>query len=110
MTEHRIVTALQRCDEQGNIYDLTRVFFDELLPHPFALHDDLIALGAGWNTARISRLIVIGERPRGGRKPRSRSIQVGCGSLSLGSHSAPSLERFRERVVRIKRQIGVERP
>jgi hypothetical protein len=24
--------------------------------------------------------------------------------------SAPSLERFRERVVRIKRQIGVERP
>ena len=31
-------------------------------------------------------------------------------SLSLGSHSTPSLERFRERVVRIKRQIGVERP
>jgi hypothetical protein len=110
MTEHRIVTALQRRDEQGNIYDLTRVFFDELLRHPFALHDDLIALGAGWNTARISRLIVIGERPRGGRKPRSRSIHVGCGSLSLGSHSAPSLERFRERVVRIKRQIGVARP
>jgi hypothetical protein len=40
----------------------------------------------------------------------ARSIQVGCSSLSLGSHSAPSLERFRERVVRIKRQIGVERP
>jgi hypothetical protein len=61
------------------------------------------------NTARISRLIVIGERPRGGRKPRSRSIQLGCGSLSLGSHSAPGLERFRERVVRVRRQIGVER-
>ena len=49
------MTALQRRDEQGNIYDLTRVFFDELLRHPFALHDDLIALGAGRNTARISR-------------------------------------------------------
>ncbi len=31
-------------------------------------------------------------------------------NLSLGSHSAPSLERFREGVVRIERQIGVERP
>jgi len=40
--KHRIVTALQRRDEQGNIYDLTRVFFDELLRHPFAPHDDLI--------------------------------------------------------------------
>jgi phage terminase large subunit-like protein len=39
---YRIVTALQRRDEQGNIYDLTCVFFDELLRHPFALHDDLI--------------------------------------------------------------------
>jgi hypothetical protein len=39
---YRIVTALQRRDEQGKIYDLTRVFFDELLRHPFALHDDLI--------------------------------------------------------------------
>jgi hypothetical protein len=60
-------------------------------------------------TRRISRLIVIGERPRGGRKPRSRSIQLGCCSI-FGGHSAPSLELFRERVVRIKRQIGVERP
>ena len=41
------MTALQRRDEQGNIYDLTRVFFDELLRHPFALHDDLIALVGG---------------------------------------------------------------
>jgi dGTP triphosphohydrolase len=39
---YRIVTALQRRDEQGNIYDLTCVFFEELLRHPFALHDDLI--------------------------------------------------------------------
>ena len=38
----RVVEALQRRDEQGNIYDLTRVFFDELLRHPFARHDDLI--------------------------------------------------------------------
>jgi hypothetical protein len=36
------VEALQRRDEQGNIYDVTRVFFDELLRHPFARHDDLI--------------------------------------------------------------------
>ena len=39
---YRIVKALQRRDEQGKIYDLTRVFFDEALRHPFALHDDLI--------------------------------------------------------------------
>jgi len=37
------------------------------------------------------------------------SIPLGCCSLSLGGHSAPSLERLRERVVRIRRQIGVER-
>jgi phage terminase large subunit-like protein len=40
--KHRIVTALQRRDENGDIYDLTRVCFDELLKHPFAVHDDLI--------------------------------------------------------------------
>jgi hypothetical protein len=39
---YRIVKALQRRDEQGKIYDLTRVFFDEALRHPFAPHDDLI--------------------------------------------------------------------
>jgi phage terminase large subunit-like protein len=39
---YRVVAALQRRDEQNNIYDLTRAFFDELLRHPFARHDDLI--------------------------------------------------------------------
>jgi hypothetical protein len=34
----------------------------------------------------------------------ARSIQLGCCSLSLGGHSAPSLEPFREWIVRIKRQ------
>ena len=38
----RIVTALQRRDENGDIYDLTRIFFDELVKHPFSTHDDLI--------------------------------------------------------------------
>jgi hypothetical protein len=40
--KHRIVTALQRRDENGDIYDLTRVFIDEMIRHPFAVHDDLI--------------------------------------------------------------------
>ena len=40
--KHRIVTALQRRDENGDIYDLTRVFMDEMIRHPFAVHDDLI--------------------------------------------------------------------
>jgi Xaa-Pro aminopeptidase len=34
--KHRIVTALQRRDENGDIYDLTRVFMDEMIRHPFA--------------------------------------------------------------------------
>jgi hypothetical protein len=42
VAEYRIVTALQRRDENGDIYDLTRVFFEELVKHPFAAHDDLI--------------------------------------------------------------------
>jgi dGTP triphosphohydrolase len=40
--KHRIVTALQRRDENGDIYDLTRVFMDEMIRHPFAVHDDLL--------------------------------------------------------------------
>jgi hypothetical protein len=40
--KHRIVTALQRRDENGDIYDLTRVFMDEMIRHPFAMHDDLL--------------------------------------------------------------------
>jgi hypothetical protein len=40
--KHRIVSALKRRDENGEIYDLTRVFIDEAIRHPFAPHDDLI--------------------------------------------------------------------
>src|SRR6202022_3311521 len=40
--KHRIVTALQRRDENGDIYDLTRVFIDEMIRHPFGVHGDLI--------------------------------------------------------------------
>lgn len=40
--KHRIVTALKRRDENGDIYDLTRAFIEEAVFHPFAPHDDLI--------------------------------------------------------------------
>jgi hypothetical protein len=40
--KYRIVTALRCRDENGDIYDLTRVFFDQLVKHPFSTHDDLI--------------------------------------------------------------------
>jgi hypothetical protein len=39
---HRIVTALKRRDENGDMYDLTRAFIEEAVFHPFAPHDDLI--------------------------------------------------------------------
>jgi len=38
----RIVTPLRHQDENKEIYDLTRMFMDELIRHPFAAHDDLI--------------------------------------------------------------------
>jgi hypothetical protein len=41
-TTYRIVTALKRRDETGGIYDLTKMFIDELVRHPFAKYDDLI--------------------------------------------------------------------
>jgi hypothetical protein len=50
------------------------------------------------------------RRELNGWRDISLLVHARCCSLSLGSHSTPSLERFRERVVRIKRQIGVERP
>jgi hypothetical protein len=39
---HRIVYPVKRFDENKDVYDLTRVFMDEFLRHPFAVHDDLI--------------------------------------------------------------------
>jgi hypothetical protein len=39
---HRVVTALRRRDERGDMYDLTRAFMEEMRLHPFAPHDDLI--------------------------------------------------------------------
>jgi hypothetical protein len=39
---HRIVIALRRRDERGDMYDLTRSFMEEMRLHPFAPHDDLI--------------------------------------------------------------------
>jgi hypothetical protein len=38
----RIVTALKRTNEDGDMYDLTRIFIEEARFHPFAPHDDLI--------------------------------------------------------------------
>lgn len=39
---HRIVQPIKRRDENQDVYDLTRVFMDEFLRHPFAVHDDLL--------------------------------------------------------------------
>lgn len=38
----RIVTALKRRNEDGDMYDLTRSLIEEARLHPFAPHDDLI--------------------------------------------------------------------
>jgi hypothetical protein len=42
MEGHRVVKPIKRKDENGDVYDLTRVFMDEAMRHPFAPHDDLI--------------------------------------------------------------------
>jgi len=39
---HRIVHAIRRRNEDGDIYDLTRMFIEEYRLVPFAPHDDLI--------------------------------------------------------------------
>jgi hypothetical protein len=39
---YRIMEPIVRLDQDGNRYDLTRVFFEEFRLHPFAPHDDLI--------------------------------------------------------------------
>ena len=38
----RIVEPIRRVDEDGNVYDLTRVFFEEFTFFPFSPRDDLI--------------------------------------------------------------------
>src|SRR5690606_33092704 len=38
----RLYEPIRRIDEDGNIYDLTRVFFEEFRFHPFSPRDDLI--------------------------------------------------------------------
>lgn len=40
--EHRVCKPIRRQDEEGNVYDLTRMFFEEFRFFPFSSHDDLI--------------------------------------------------------------------
>jgi len=42
MQSFRIVTALKRLNEDGDMYDLTRAFLEEFRLHPFAAHDDFL--------------------------------------------------------------------
>jgi hypothetical protein len=42
LERYRIVTALKRLNEDGDLYDLTRAFIEEFRLHPFAPHDDLL--------------------------------------------------------------------
>ena len=41
-SENRVVRAITRKDEHGGVYDLTRAFIEEYIPHPFGQHDDLL--------------------------------------------------------------------
>src|SRR3974390_2331056 len=52
---YRIVDPIKRVDENKEVYDLTRVFIDEFLSHPFGKHDDLIDA--------VSRIYDINPRP-----------------------------------------------
>jgi len=42
MQSFRVVRALKRRDEEGNMYDLTRHFIEEARFHPVAPHDDML--------------------------------------------------------------------
>jgi len=44
--KYRIATALRRRNEQNDIYDVTRIFIEEVIRHPFAAHDDLLDASA----------------------------------------------------------------
>ena len=39
---YRLINPLIRRDEDGNLYDLTRVMFEEYAFHPFSPRDDFI--------------------------------------------------------------------
>lgn len=41
LQKYRIVVPLKRIDENGDVYDLTRMFLEEIRLHPFAPHDDI---------------------------------------------------------------------
>ena len=53
--EYRIQTAIRKIDEERNVYDLTRVFFEELLNFPHLPHDDAIDV--------VSRIYDMEPRP-----------------------------------------------
>lgn len=40
--KYRLMEPIRRLDEDANIYDLTRSFFEEYRLHPFGTHEDLI--------------------------------------------------------------------
>jgi hypothetical protein len=42
MQGQRIAYPIKRLDEKKDVYDLTRVYMDEFLRHPFGRYDDLI--------------------------------------------------------------------
>lgn len=42
LQKYRIVVPLKRIDENGDVYDLTRMFLEEMRLHPFAPHDDIL--------------------------------------------------------------------
>lgn len=64
----RIISPIRRLDEDGNIYDLTRIFFEEYRLYPFATHDDLIDA--------MSRLYDMEPRPASKIERETEAAQV----------------------------------